>query len=254
MWFGGYFIGVWLSFKHSFFIPSVFRLHIYNFWSCLPVSGFVLDCFINLGSSLRHFCCHSGTVRVLNCESLWIKDVNFFQISRWQKPQEARGYAWRVRTSPPHGFGFVPQHRVGHTLYQAQSTPERHYNPETPLQATGPPLFPPFSGGSNFASVADFRTTLPLFCGWPGVSSRLPNPPPPPLERNKHAHTLVYSSSSCQRSCAGRSHALQLFWIIVLSSRPCLPLMECECKACSVSWAGIRCRVTVLGQVSGTGP
>lgn len=76
------------------------------------------------------------------------------------------------------------------------------------------------------------------------------------INMHRAAHTLVYSSSSCQRSCTGRSHALQLFWIIVLSSRPSLPLMEWEHKAqpCSVSWTGIRYRVTVLGQVSETGP
>lgn len=63
-------------------------------------------------------------------------------------------------------------------------------------QATGSSLFPAFSGGSNFASVLDFRrTTLPLFCGWPGASSRLPNPPPPALERNKHAQGSTHTSS-----------------------------------------------------------
>lgn len=173
-------------------LPSMFRLHIYNFWSCLTHFGFVPYCFINLACSLSHFCYPSGTVRVLNFKSLWVKDVKGID---FQTAETAKS-VWlslKGRDSPPSWVWVcaqaVPQHRVGHALHQTQSTPGRHYSPEAPPQATGPPLFPPFSGGSNFASVLDFRrrTTLPLFCGWPGAISRLPDPPPPPPERNKHA-------------------------------------------------------------------
>lgn len=172
-------------------LPSMSRLHIYNFWSCLPHFGFVPGCFINLACCLSYFCYPSGTVWVLNCRSFWVKDVNRID---FQTAETAKS-VWlslKGRDSPSSWVWVcaqaVPQHRVGHTLHRTQSTPGRHYSPVVLLQATGLPLFPPFSGGSNFASVLDFRrTTPPLFCGWPGVSSRLPDPPPPPPERNKHA-------------------------------------------------------------------
>ena len=191
MWFGVYFMGVWLHFKLSLFIAYPPPIYITSGVSW-PVSGLSLVVsLISLARCLSPFCCPSGTVWVLNCKSLWVKDVNRIDFQTEETAKSVwlslKGRDWSCLWVWVCAQA-VPQHRVGHMLHQTQRTPGRHYNPAAPLQATGPPLFTPFSGGGKFISVLDFRrrTAPPLFCGWPGASSRLPDPPPTPLERNKH--------------------------------------------------------------------
>lgn len=223
----------------------------------MPLSGLVPYCFINLGSSLRHFYYHSGTVWVLNCKSLWIKDVNLID---FQMTEIARSmWLW---TSPPHGFGFV--------LCPSRGWDTHCTKPRAPQR--GIKTLRLFSKPKALPWFHLFLEKVILLLSWisegqpclcsVGGQEWAPGFPTHLLllrrEINMHraAHTLVYSSCSCQRSCSGGCHALRLFWIIVLSSRPSLPLMEWEHKAqpCSVSWTGIRSQVTVLGQVSETGP
>lgn len=75
------------------------------------------------------------------------------------------------------------------------------------------------------------------------------------INMHRAAHTLVYSSSSCtEKQCREvLSPSALLDNCVILTP---LSAFDWEHKAqpCSVSWTGIRCRVTVLGQVSGTGP
>lgn len=244
-------------------LPSMFRLHIYNFWSGLTHFGFVPCCFINLTCSLSHFCYPSGTVQVLNFKSLWVKDVKGID---FQTAETAKS-VWlslKGRDSPPSWVWVCLS-----TGWDMHCT-----KPRAPQGGIIALRLPPRPQALPCFHLSLEEVILLLFWisgeGQPclcSVGGREQSPGFPTYllllrrEINMHraAHTLVYSRRSRHRSCAGRSHALQFFWIIVSSTHPSLPLVEWAHKAQprSVSGTGICCRLTcyqVLGLVSEPGP
>lgn len=225
----------------------MFRLHIYNFWSSLPHFEFVPGCFINLTCS----CYPSGTVWVLNCKSLWVKGIN--RINFWSAETanslwlSLKGrilpslwvWDWHHPSTQCDTHCTKPRAPQGgiitlQLLSKSQALPYFHISPEEIIFLL-------------FWILGEKQHHLCSVGGWEWAPGFLRHLFSLLLRREintrRVAHTLVYSRGAQQRSCAERSHALQLFWITVSSTPPTLMQWVCKAQPCSVNSTGICCRV-----------